>query len=217
MNNLNKMLFFEKFVNYILITYGINSNMKDILLDKIKSSIPVYDIGLKCGSTGYIDFVTVEDLGDNDIVQGIDVYKRHFISIRYRLIGKNNEMNTIKVITIFKRYTDNDTIWVNGTYYGRDITNSVVIDDDTIWNKYFELLLNGVYEYTETPILYTTNIKSLSYQVLFDGSQLFNDIISKIKDQKYLNNEIEMKPNFGVQYFEMKEEIETMEQHIFKN
>jgi hypothetical protein len=71
----------------------------------------------KDGNTGYLDQQRLEDFpAGEDVVQGVDVHGRAFISFRYRTAGfdddeKNDEA---RVMTVFTRYEGGQGPWVTG-------------------------------------------------------------------------------------------------------
>jgi hypothetical protein len=81
-------------------------------LDKI----PLVDIGERTGWTDYIDFLNMEDFltkeGHNNVIRGVDKYKRPFISFLYKTV-KDGEEFDYNIVTIFQRYTD-DNFWMYG-------------------------------------------------------------------------------------------------------
>lgn len=71
---------------------------------------PLHDIGNRVGFTDYIDFISEQDV-ENDVMTGIDVYKRPFIVVKAKLLDNNkNEYPVFE--TFFQRYTDNDVLFM---------------------------------------------------------------------------------------------------------
>jgi hypothetical protein len=95
-----------------------------------ESEIPVLDIGDREGSTGYIDFITPEDM-KADLMQGIDQNGRTFLAVKmqYKQIQpipintedeeftRNRVEKTNVVVTIFERYLDRPAVLASGTAY----------------------------------------------------------------------------------------------------
>ena len=67
------------------------------------------------GGTDYIDGLGAKDL-TSPIMIGCDIWKRPFISIRYKYYIKKKECNGF--ITVFQRYTDTKKTWVKCRYAG---------------------------------------------------------------------------------------------------
>jgi hypothetical protein len=73
------------------------------------SKLPVLDTD-KTGSTGYIDFIRVEDMS-HSVMKGIDVFGRPFLTLK--VISSKGPM----VGTFFQRYSDDCNYWAYGTCY----------------------------------------------------------------------------------------------------
>lgn len=71
---------------------------------KMKQNFPYLDIKNRNGATDYIDFLTWDEV-NYPIMQGIDIYNRHFIVIKFILSNGEKLMQTF-----FQRYT-NGTFW----------------------------------------------------------------------------------------------------------
>lgn len=78
-------------------------------------NIPILDIGDKFGFTGYIDFITNDDMKE-PLMRGIDAYGREFLSIQGCFKNKDNK-DEYFVSTIFERYNDNKNSLAYGTRY----------------------------------------------------------------------------------------------------
>ena len=66
--------------------------------------LPILHLGARCGSTDYIDFVTLADMGCYQIMRGIDILNRNFISVRHERY----------IFTFFQRYSTNPLLWTVG-------------------------------------------------------------------------------------------------------
>ena len=78
-----------------------------IILDLIEKSVenPLLDIKNRKGSTGYIDFVTMEEV-TSPIMWGVASCRRHFIVLKLLIDWK-----MIVLQTLFQRYTDDEYLW----------------------------------------------------------------------------------------------------------
>jgi hypothetical protein len=80
-------------------------------------SVPTLDIKDRNGSTGYIDFITTNDMQDNWMMKGRDDYFRPFLAI---CVNTTNPKFSRVVGTIFQRYDDNYRQLAFGTCYPLD-------------------------------------------------------------------------------------------------
>lgn len=96
-------------------------------------TLPVLDIGLRCGSTDYIDFITIEDM-TSSIMKGTDCHKRPFIAIKVKCA--ENGVNKYAVGTFFQRYSDESKSWAFGTCYE---TNIIYYDSRVRITDYHDL------------------------------------------------------------------------------
>jgi hypothetical protein len=99
-------------------------NFQSIILDLVEESVahPVLDVKNWCGSTGYIDFITMEDI-TSPIIWGVDSCRRHFIVLKLMIEGK------IILQTLFQRYTDDDYLWKG---CGHGTPNPLLFESDKI-------------------------------------------------------------------------------------
>jgi hypothetical protein len=82
-------------------------------------NLPILDLKNKIGHTGYIDFITSNDMSHN-IMKGIDYYKRPFIAFKFKVTNKNDsddDQSGYAVGTFFQRYTDDIYYLAFGTCY----------------------------------------------------------------------------------------------------
>jgi len=105
--------------------------------EKALGSYPVHDLADNMGYTGYIDFLSPDDL-NSPVVRGVDCFKRPFVSVRVR----NRAEDTKYVFTIFKRYSSADsTLWSVGmrrTLYFADDNN--IWSGDTLYDSDYKVL-----------------------------------------------------------------------------
>lgn len=85
-----------------------------------KNNHPKLDIGNRLGSTGYIDFITLEEV-TSSIMWGLDIHRRPFIVLKLLIDGD------IVLQTIFQRYTDKLYFW-RGCGHGSP--NPLLFDSD---------------------------------------------------------------------------------------
>ena len=72
------------------------------------------DLSERRGSTDYIDFINVEELGDNDIMKGIDICSRKFFIFKASVIFSDGSV-TRTCTTFFQRYTGDENVWQTGS------------------------------------------------------------------------------------------------------
>lgn len=100
-------------------------------LIEIFGDIPTVNFGPEVvGSTGYIDKIKVEDMGNNVIVTFTDQYNRKAIAFKVTIreyYENNNEMRQY-VIVFHQRYTDNDNNYVRAEshYYPSGYTDNLL-------------------------------------------------------------------------------------------
>ena len=73
--------------------------------------LPLLDLKLKSGDTGYIDFISPEDMS-HSIMRGTDMYGRPFVSLKIQAVQNEQDVH---VGTFFQRYSDNFDDWAFGT------------------------------------------------------------------------------------------------------
>lgn len=87
---------------------------------------------------------------------GYDMYNRIFISFRCKLVNTESfddgsapcSTSNNKVVTVFQRYTDNNTLFVNNSVF-----YPVAIDTET-WSKIRNLITTGNCQVNNTQTLY---------------------------------------------------------------
>lgn len=77
------------------------------------------------GGTGYIDKIDVNDVSA-PIMLGLDIWSRPFITLKVY-------EGSPKILTLFQRYTNDNTTWTHGTKYPNNIiwTYSPFLSDNT--------------------------------------------------------------------------------------
>lgn len=83
---------------------------------------PTLDLKGRTGATDYIDFITMDDLGDNSIMKGVDRFSRNFVVMKLYIDGR------IILQTVFQRYSDNLSEWRGCG----NITPSPLLFDSTV-------------------------------------------------------------------------------------
>ena len=92
-----------------LTTEEINKK-KDLLSKLLNNNYPILDIGNEEGHSGYIDFILIKSMDNNNIMKGTDKYNRPFIVFKAEFIFPDNTtMHTFT--TFFKRYSDSELLW----------------------------------------------------------------------------------------------------------
>lgn len=86
---------------------------------------PILDIGNRRGATGYLDFLTTQDL-THPIMRGVDSAGRPFISLKLRS-SRPDDLGEEFVVTLFQRYIDEDR-WTYGTTHLRSVFEDVIGD-----------------------------------------------------------------------------------------
>jgi len=116
-----------------------------IALNKLNNlQFNILDIQDRCGSTGYIDFITNKELNNNNVMQGIDSSNRSFFVLKAEIVYSNN--TKIKTLTtFFQRYTSDNILWhAAGNYMPILFCTVGGASVDQI-NMLYELLVNNNY------------------------------------------------------------------------
>ena len=88
-------------------------------LNKMQNiNLPILDIGMKNGSTGYLDFIKPDDVGTNDIMKGWDSGSRPFFVFRAEYEYPNG-LKKKTFTTFFQRYSNINSIWMGCGNYGK--------------------------------------------------------------------------------------------------
>lgn len=113
--------------------------IKSIFPLSVWESLPILEVGEKCGDTGYIDFIRKEEI-KFPIMGGIDDGHRPFFVME---VVSDDEDKIHYAQTFFQRWTDNQDKWVSGDIVGRTIFMST---SPTMNNKHIDVLkklING--------------------------------------------------------------------------
>ena len=87
---------------------GNNANTMSL---NVPADTPVLDIGNRRGSTGYIDFLRLEQV-TAPVMRGVDCYNRPCVVIKFKIehpLGPTAP--SIMMETFFQRYPDNEKLW----------------------------------------------------------------------------------------------------------
>jgi hypothetical protein len=84
----------------------------DRLFSQGHDHIPILDLGKRCGSTDYIDFIKTAEV-KYPIVKGIDCYKRPFIVMKVISVDDGS----LYMETFFQRYTDDTHLWMGAGHH----------------------------------------------------------------------------------------------------
>lgn len=121
-------------------------NTRHELIDKIKElKVPILNIGLQNGSTDYLDFIELEELGNNNIMKGTDLYSRHFIVFKAEFEFPNGSKRKT-FTTFFQRYKNDKYFWMCCGNHG---LNLMVTPGGTNTEQYkllYELFSSGEYK-----------------------------------------------------------------------
>ena len=84
----------------------------------IHTHLPILNISNQIGHTSYIDFITRDQMTSN-IMCGVDLYKRNFITINMNIESNSKSNKTIELIqTFFERYSDSSHLWMGAGHHG---------------------------------------------------------------------------------------------------
>jgi len=125
----------------------------DEFLDSIQT------ITTKNGSTDYLDRVESSDFVDSAnnpvyMAKGIDQFDRHFITMGLCVTPKSDPNNTedrYYIYTLFRRYTESDSIWVMcKSHYSKDtdfIVPNLLKYSMTVTNEAYEILKRMIHDF----------------------------------------------------------------------
>jgi len=132
--------------------YEIEKNSREMM----DTDCPTLYLGNRTGATGYLDFITKDDLKENNIMKGYDSFDRKFIVIKayYEFIdGKKYDLLT----TFFQRYNDSETLWMSAGGLSKLLMHTdggMKLEQFILLN---ELLKNGKIDLT-LDIIYKCNL-----------------------------------------------------------
>jgi len=98
----------------------IRTKMVKVLDDIFAIECPILDIEKRQGNTGYIDFIKPDELGDSDIVKGVDCNGRRFIVFKSKIILHHRQIECFT--TFFKRFPEDSCVtYHTAGHYGRNV------------------------------------------------------------------------------------------------
>ena len=128
---------------------NLSQKEKDIrneYIVKIKDlNFPILDIGIKNGSTGYLDFINPDNLGSNNIMKGIDTFSRHFIVFKAEFEYPNG-FKKKTFTTFFQRYTSDELLWHCCGHHGVNLMDTGGGANNEQIKMLYELFSSGEYK-----------------------------------------------------------------------
>ena len=118
---------------------------KSYLTKIFKLNFPKLSLGQRQGSTGYIDFISPEELGLNNVMTGSDASSRPFIVFKAELEYPNG-LKKKTFTTFFQRYFDNDILFHCCGHYGDILMHTEGGSSNDQIKMLFELLETGEYK-----------------------------------------------------------------------
>ena len=86
-------------------------------------SFEILNIGMRNGYTGYLDFISPDELGSNVVMKGKDLYSRPFFVFKAIFEYSNGEKkNTFT--TFFQRYDDDKNLWHCCGHHGENLMST---------------------------------------------------------------------------------------------
>jgi len=124
-----------------------NTNSIVSLMASIMNTIcDTLDISNRYGNTGYIDFIKQTELQENNIMKGMDDYRRLFIVFKAEVIyDDNTKRNTFT--TVFQRF-DKELLWHSCGHDGQLLFDTVGGINATQLQLLDNLLKNGFVDLT---------------------------------------------------------------------
>lgn len=98
------------------------SIIQDILENIFNNNYSILDLKSRTGSTGYIDFIMPDELGELNIMKGKDILNRNFIVFKSELLIDNKKIKMFT--TFFQRYNDNSITYHTAGHYGNLLFNT---------------------------------------------------------------------------------------------
>lgn len=115
-------------------------------LNKIQNlNLPILDIGMKNGSTGYLDFIKPDDVKSNNIMKGRDASLRPFFVFKAEFEYPNG-LKKKTFTTFFQRYSDNYLLWHCCGHYGINLMSTEGGTNNEQFKLLYELFLSGEYK-----------------------------------------------------------------------
>ena len=113
-----------------------------------KMKFDILDIGNKNGATGYLDFITPDDISSNAIMKGTDCLGRPFFVFKAHIELSNGDvMSTFS--TFFQRFFDDRLCWHICGHYGENLLFTEGGTNNTQFQMLCELFETGKYELSE--------------------------------------------------------------------
>lgn len=100
-------MFKEYSISYTMTDRELIKNIADEIYN---ISCPILDIGEKCGTTGYIDFIDTKEFSEA-FNKGVDKFGRKFISFR-SMIEYEDGQTKDTFMTLFQRYRGDEFLWM---------------------------------------------------------------------------------------------------------
>ena len=123
-----------------------DTDIRNEYLQKIRNiKVPNLDIGMKNGSTGYLDFIKPDELGANNIMKGIDSSSRSFFVFKAEFEYPNG-LKKKTFTTFFQRYSDNYLLWHCCGHYGVNLMATDGGTNNEQIKMLYELFSSGEYK-----------------------------------------------------------------------
>lgn len=145
--------------------------IQDTICEIFSRDFPIFNLGERCGHTGYIDFIHHEELGKNNVVKGFDIHGRCFLVFKCEIAG---DPTARYCITLFQRYREDDIFYMFSENLNKQLfltEGGVRIDQLNAVNELFE---------------------SRSIEVDYDRSKLLRVIYPNFGDQEKTNIVIQL-------------------------
>ena len=128
---------------------------------------PNLNLGNRYGLTGYIDFISPEELGNNNVMMGFDNSSRQFVVFKAELEYPNG-LKKKTFTTFFKRHTHNELLYHTCGHYGILLFNTEGGSTNDQIKMLYELLESGEYKLDKDKIFELNINFNLSNKVFFD-------------------------------------------------
>ncbi len=103
-------------------------------------ALPVLDVGERCGSTGYIDYIRLDEM-TAPMMRGTDRFGRRFFIIRYRV---RNGCIDRDCQTFFERFSNQDSWAQSSGLYPLIEFQGYIIDEGLVNEDAFSRLKNAI-------------------------------------------------------------------------
>ena len=148
-------------------------DLQNKYLEKIVGiDVPILDIGLRNGITGYLDFINPDELGSNNIMKGIDNASRPFIVFKAEFEFSNG-LKKKTFTTFFQRYSDDKFLWHCCGHYGKNLMDTSGGTNLEQVKLIYELVVSNKYKINKDLIQmqklnFRDSIDSISWDNLID-------------------------------------------------